>query len=83
MLSTKKGRTSPFHQYHPGICRNAQSFSATFDLTSHLQHIIQRIADHDVQLNTIYEALENLLDENATKKEWDGRERIGFKQTKN
>jgi hypothetical protein len=34
---------------------------------------------HDSQLNEIYDAIENLLDENAARKKWNARERIGFK----
>jgi hypothetical protein len=32
-----------------------------------------------VQLNQIYDALENLLDEKAEQKTWENRKRIGFK----
>ncbi len=43
-----------------------------------------RIGEHDVQLASIYDALENLLDkkedENEEKKKWMERERIGFKK---
>jgi ORF6N domain len=45
-----------------------------------LKEIAQRISEHDVQLSQIYDALENLLDENAAKRKWDERERIGFKK---
>jgi hypothetical protein len=44
-----------------------------------LQEIKQRLGEHDTQLNSIYEAIENLLDENAAKRKWENRERIGFK----
>ena len=37
--------------------------------------------EHDVQLNQIYDALENLLDEKAAQRKWDDRERIGFKNS--
>ena len=43
-----------------------------------LLEIKQRIGEHDVQLSQIYDAIENLLDENASRKKWEGRERIGF-----
>jgi phage regulator Rha-like protein len=36
---------------------------------------------HDAQLNQIYEAIENLLDEKVEKKSWEERKRIGFKVT--
>ena len=39
-----------------------------------------RIGDHDAQLNQIYNAIENLLDEKIDKKRWEERERIGFKK---
>lgn len=43
----------------------------------------QRIDVHDAQLNQIYEAIENMLDEKAEKKiieeEWKNRNQIGFK----
>lgn len=43
-----------------------------------LNEIKERLGEHDAQLNHIYEALENLLDENATQKKWSERKRIGF-----
>ncbi len=43
-----------------------------------------KFGEHDVQLSTIYDALENLLDKEAdketAKEKWEGRERIGFKK---
>lgn len=45
-----------------------------------LQKIKERIGEHDAQLSEIYEAIENLLDENAAKTKWDERQRIGFKK---
>ena len=47
-----------------------------------LNEIKERIGEHDVQLHQIYDALENLLDENASKRKWSERERIGFKTKK-
>ena len=41
--------------------------------------IKKQLGDHDAQLNHIYDALENLLDEKAAQRKWDDRERIGFK----
>lgn len=49
------------------------------DLKKQLKEIAQKINEHDIQLNQIYDALENLLDENAAQRKWDARERIGFK----
>jgi len=49
------------------------------DLKKQLQQIKDRIGEHDVQLNQIYDALENLLDEKASQRKWDDRDRIGFR----
>ncbi|MBK6826509.1 MAG: ORF6N domain-containing protein [Chitinophagaceae bacterium] len=48
------------------------------DLREQLRQIKERIGEHDIQLNQLYDALENLLDENAGKRKWEERERIGF-----
>ena len=50
------------------------------DLREQVRQIKDHIAEHDVQLTQIYDALENLLDEKAAQKKWDERERIGFKK---
>jgi ORF6N domain len=50
------------------------------DIKEQIKEIKQRIGEHDIQLSQIYDAMENLLDENAAKRKWDDRERIGFKQ---
>lgn len=50
------------------------------DLKKQLKEIKDRLGEHDVQLNQIYEAMENLLDEKAAERKWDERERIGFKK---
>jgi phage regulator Rha-like protein len=50
------------------------------DIREQLKQIKESIGEHDVQLNQIYDALENLLDEKAAQKKWDDRERIGFKK---
>lgn len=48
------------------------------------EELHQRIDVHDIQLNQIYEAIENMLDEQTEKKDkkdnWEDRERIGFKK---
>lgn len=49
------------------------------DVKEQLQELRQRLGEHDVQLNQIYDALENLLDEKAAQRKWEERERIGFK----
>ena len=50
------------------------------DIKEQLKEIKERIGEHDVQLNQIYDAMENLLDEKAAHRKWDDRERIGFKK---
>ncbi|HWK02599.1 MAG TPA: ORF6N domain-containing protein [Puia sp.] len=48
------------------------------DLKEQLREIKERLGEHDAQLNHIYDAMENLLDEKAAQRKWDDRERIGF-----
>ena len=50
------------------------------DLKEQLDQIKHRLGEHDTQLNSIYDAIENLLDEKAAQRKWDERERIGFKK---
>src|SRR5260221_1595976 len=50
------------------------------DLKEQLKEIKERLGEHDAQLNHIYDAMENLLDEKASQRKWDERERIGFKK---
>ncbi|HEY6503979.1 MAG TPA: ORF6N domain-containing protein [Chitinophagaceae bacterium] len=40
----------------------------------------ERIGEHDTQLAAIYDAIETLLDDKTEKKNWEERERIGFKK---
>jgi hypothetical protein len=49
------------------------------DLKEQLKEIKERLGEHDTQLNAIYDAMENLLDEKAAQRKWDDRVRIGFK----
>jgi hypothetical protein len=49
------------------------------DLRVQLKTIKERLGGHDAQLNQIYDAMENLLDEKASERKWDERKRIGFK----
>lgn len=48
-----------------------------------LKELRERIDEHDVQLKSIYDALENMLDEKEEERmqklRWEKRERIGFK----
>lgn len=50
------------------------------DFKQQLQEIKEKLGQHDGQLNEIYDAMENLLDEKAAQIKWDNRERIGFKK---
>ena len=49
------------------------------DLKEQPKEIKQRLGEHDAQLNNIYDAMENLLDEKAAQRKWEDRVRIGFK----
>ena len=49
------------------------------DLLEQLKELRERVGNHDTQLNQIYDAIENLLDEKQEQKSWRDRERIGFK----
>ena len=49
------------------------------DFKHQLDEIKERLSGHDAQLTQIYEAIENILDENAAKNKWDNRTRIGFR----
>ena len=51
-----------------------------FDFKEQLKQIKERIGEHDAQLNQIYDAMENLLDNKAAERKWNERERIGFKK---
>ncbi|MBX2933686.1 MAG: ORF6N domain-containing protein [Ferruginibacter sp.] len=50
------------------------------DIHEQLKLIKEKIGDHDVQLNQIYDAMENLLDEKVAQRKWEDRERIGFRK---
>jgi len=50
------------------------------DVKEQLRLVKERLGEHDVQLNQIYDAMENLLDEKAVQRKWEERERIGFKK---
>lgn len=45
-----------------------------------LIRIEEKLGSHDAQLKQIYDAIENLLDKKAEEKNWEDRERIGFKK---
>jgi signal recognition particle GTPase len=48
-------------------------------IDAQFQEIRDRLMEHDVQLSSIYDAIENLLDEKVNQKSWESRARIGFK----
>lgn len=50
------------------------------DIKEQLRLIQERMTDHDVQLSQIYDSIENLLDDKASERKWENRERIGFKK---
>lgn len=50
------------------------------DWKESLRQIKDKLGEHDAQLNQIYDAMENLLDEKIAQKKWEDRERIGFKR---
>jgi hypothetical protein len=50
------------------------------DLKTQLKEIKEKPGEHDAQLNQIYDAMENLLDEMAAQRKWEERQRIGFNQ---
>lgn len=63
----------------------ANSHKDLFEQMNELRKEMQtRLGEHDTQLSSIYDALENLLDkkeqEQETKKNWKERQRIGFKK---
>jgi phage regulator Rha-like protein len=48
------------------------------DFKLQLDEIKERLGGHDAQLSQIYDAIENILDENAAQNKWDNRSKIGF-----
>ncbi len=48
------------------------------DWKEQMKEIKEKLGEHDAQLNQIYDAMENLLDERAAQRKWEERERIGF-----
>ncbi|HSN10110.1 MAG TPA: hypothetical protein VLS85_13815 [Hanamia sp.] len=50
------------------------------DLKEQMKQIKERLGEHDVQLNQIYDAMENLLEERADQRKWNERNKIGFRK---
>lgn len=44
-----------------------------------LKEIINRLGEHDIQLSSINDTLENMLDEKAAQRKWEDKEKIGFR----
>ncbi|RZL46431.1 MAG: ORF6N domain-containing protein [Pedobacter sp.] len=49
------------------------------NINEQLLEIKERLGEHDVQLNELYDAMDNMLDEKIAQLKWKDRERIGFK----
>jgi len=49
------------------------------DLAEQVKELQGTVDNHNGQLNQIYDALENLLDDKTSQKKWEEREKIGFK----
>ena len=49
------------------------------NINEQLLEIKERLGEHDVQLNELYDAMDNLLDEKIAQLKWKDKERIGFK----
>ena len=49
------------------------------DILEQLKELKDKVGNHDAQLNQIYDAIENLLDEKTEQKKWSEREKIGYK----
>jgi hypothetical protein len=56
-----------------------QLAAAHGELLHQLAELTERVGSHDQQLASIYEAIENLLDDKADQQTWADRERIGFR----
>lgn len=52
------------------------------EILEQLKELKDRIGEHDIQLGSIYDAIENLLDEKVAQKKWEERVPIGFKSPK-
>ena len=50
------------------------------EILEQLREVKKRLGKHDAQLNHIYDAIENLLDDKARQINWQTRERIWFRK---
>ncbi len=49
------------------------------ELSKQINQLKEKLGEHDAQLNGIYEAIENMMDDKVEKETWENRKRIGFK----
>jgi phage regulator Rha-like protein len=49
------------------------------NIAGKLKSLEDKLGEHDVQLNQIYDAIENLMDKKVEQETWQERRRIGFK----
>ncbi|WP_225872288.1 ORF6N domain-containing protein [Pedobacter frigidisoli] len=49
------------------------------NINEQLSEIKERLGEHDIQLNELYDAMDNMLDAKIAQLKWKDRERIGFK----
>lgn len=49
------------------------------DFKLQLDQIKEKLGTHDAQLNQIYDAIENIMDQGTAQTKWENRTRIGFK----
>lgn len=57
-----------------------RQFAINYDkLANEIKELKEITGSHNIQLNQIYDALENLMDEKIEQKKWSNRKRIGFK----
>ena len=68
--NTGNGMSSQFVMTYP---------SKTKQHNEQLTEIRERIAEHDVQVSELYDAMENLIDEKIAQLKWNDRVKIGFK----
>jgi hypothetical protein len=68
------------------VKRNIERFPIDFmfrlTIKGQLQEMRERIGEHDVQLNKIYDTIEHLLDLTMNRVKWNERNIIGFKEDK-
>ena len=50
------------------------------NVAEQIKQLKNHLGEHNTQLNQIYDALENLLDEKASERKWNERPRIGFRK---